>query len=150
MRLIVVSALLCGALTAVLVWVWLRDWELAVLAAPIGIAFGTVIGAFAATSEKASPPAPRGPARSPRSPLAPVSSLAVPAVGRGAGRRRLGAPQPRGGATNSDCRVILKAFADALPFGEGQVLRKLQADGGGAPPCPGATSLWHGPARRSA
>jgi len=42
MRLIVVSALLCGALTAVLVWVWLRDWELALLAAPIGIAFGTV------------------------------------------------------------------------------------------------------------
>jgi MFS family permease len=68
MRLMVVSALLCGALTAVLVWVWLRDWELAFLvAAPIGIAFGTVIGAFAATSEKAPPPAPRGQARSPRS-----------------------------------------------------------------------------------
>src|SRR5215217_885797 len=102
MRLMVVSALLCGALAPPLVWFWLRDWELALLvAAPIGIAFGTVIGAFAATSEKAAPPAPRGPARSPRSPLAPVSSLAVPAVGRGAGRRRLGAPQPRGGATNS-------------------------------------------------
>jgi hypothetical protein len=67
MRLTIVSALLCGALTAVLVWVWLRDGELALLAAPIGIAFGTVIGAFAATSEKAPPPAPRGPARSPRS-----------------------------------------------------------------------------------
>jgi ribose/xylose/arabinose/galactoside ABC-type transport system permease subunit len=48
MRLIVVSALLCGALTAALVWVWLRDWEFAILvAAPIGIACGTVIGAFA-------------------------------------------------------------------------------------------------------
>ena len=68
MRLIVVSALLCGALTAALVWFWLRDWELALLAAPIGIAFGTAIGTFAAAiSEKAPPPAPRGPARSPRS-----------------------------------------------------------------------------------
>jgi hypothetical protein len=68
MRLIVVSALLCGVLAVALVWVWLRDWEIALLvAAPIGIAFGTVIGAFAATSEKAPPPAPTGPARSPRS-----------------------------------------------------------------------------------
>jgi MFS family permease len=68
MRLIVVSALLCGALTAVLVGFWLRDWELALMAAPIGIACGTVIGGFAATSEKAPPPAPRGPARSWASP----------------------------------------------------------------------------------
>jgi MFS family permease len=68
MRLIVVSALLCGALTAVLVGFWLQDWEFALLAALIGIACGTAIGAVAAAiSEKAPPPAPRGPARSPRS-----------------------------------------------------------------------------------
>jgi MFS family permease len=68
MRLIVVSALLCGALAAALVGLWLRDWEFALVAALIGIACGTAIGAVAAAiSEKAPPLAPRGPAHSPRS-----------------------------------------------------------------------------------
>ena len=48
MRIVIASALLCGALAAALVWFWLREWEFALLAALIGMAF-TVIGAIAAT-----------------------------------------------------------------------------------------------------